>query len=591
MDTRTLFRNLVMGSYMRDYDYSSGQLSFQTVCHSSPNDYCACICSYEHEFIDYVSEDGKLDEDMYNRVLENILNGKCPHVASAPPEFVTETRVYGIHVAAVSGPLRAVKRYCHNYLYARGKVYERDPCQIAILKNRTEYVDLFYKAKVMGCSLCNSNSSMKKYLLWGMRTGVRDQVQFWYTPVLQYCARQGNSRITKTVLNSFTSHNPADIARLLELTFNTERKETQVAVLKFLERRTKGVLVTCAKVAILYDQPRIFVKILDIMTQNKYEKESTEVFSEVLALLRRDVSQAYLARSPYKTPGYIAEMNKSFTDQMEFRIKLLANLIDTFPGVISSQFIGSFKEVIQRDAIDGTPCCHHESLISAYIDNLRNGHHAYTDDRVPYKDKLDLLIQLGGDIDYAEDIVSTPMQQFLSDRDFEYVIRSRELLEVLIYENSSLEINITAVSLGINRESILRDENVHSRRNQRLRYPGKLLLDARVHPYYGHDDAINFALNFIGPLLIESGYPVDRSVFETALELESLHPSEKEYYEQARDNPRPLQFQCRDTLRKHFKGRGIHKFVKCTNIPKHIGDMILLRPILRSIQGLVNDTD
>ena len=510
MDTRTLFRNLVTGKYIGDLDYSSGQLSFQTVFHSSPNDYCCCICSYEHEFIDYIAEDGTIDEEMYNKVLENILNGACPHVTSAPPEFVTETSVYGIHVASVAGPLRAVKKYCHNYLYKRGKVFERDPCQTAILKNRTEYVDIFYKARVMGCSLCNSNSSWKKYLLYGTRTGVSDQIQFWYTPVVGFCAKQRNSRMTKTVLNSFTAHNPNDIAKLLELTFKTERKDTQRAVLKYLEKKNKRMLVNCAKVAILYDQPYIFAHILELMSQIKTEGGTTQSFSEIFSLLQRDASQAYLARSRYKTPYKIADTQLSFTDKTELRMNLVTTLIDTFPDVISDQMIASFKDVIQRDAIDGTPGYQHESLISAYIDSLRGGHNSYSDDGVPYKDKVNALVQLGGDIDYVGEIdYFTPLSCLLKDREFEYLTRSRELLEVLIYENSSLQSNTTAVSLAINRERNMRD--VYSR-SKRLRYPGKFLLDARVHPYYGHDDATNFVLNFTGPLLIECGYPVERSV-------------------------------------------------------------------------------
>ena len=587
MDTRTLFRNLVTGKYIRDYDYYSGLLSFQTVCYSSSSDYCACICSYEHEFIDYVSEDGSVDDDMYNRVLENILNGQCPHVASAPTEYVVETGIYGIHIAAVAGPLRAVKRYSHNYLYKRGKIFERDPCQIAIIKNRATHVDLFYKARVTGCSVCNSNSTWKKCLLSGMRSG--DQVEFWHTPVLQFCARQGQSRITKSVLNSFTTHNPADIARLLESTFMSEQKETQLTILKYLEKRSKWVLEWCAKVAVLCDQPRIFAQILHLISQNKGE-DATEDLTELFTLLQRDISPDYLTKGPHRRTYHLAETTKSFTPLMELRVELVVTLIDRFTSVISSQMLSCFKKVLQQDAIDGTPCCHHASLISVYIDSLRGGHNASSDDRVPYKDKMDLLIQIGGNIDHVDDSDTTPMKQVLSDREFEFVIRSRELLEVLIYENSSLEMNNEAVSLGISRESKQRDESVRIGKEHRLHYPGKLLLDARMHPYYGHDDSTNFALNFIGPLLIECGYPVDRGVLEAALGLESLHPSEREYYQNTLDNPRPLQFQCRDALRKHFKGRGIHNFVKYENIPKHIGDMILLRPILRNAHAIGNDS-
>ena len=48
--------------------------------------------------------------------------------------------------------------------------------------------------------------------------------------------------------------------------------------------------------------------------------------------------------------------------------------------------------------------------------------------------------------------------------------------------------------------------------------------------------------------------------------------------------PRSLQTCCRNTLRNHFRGRYIHRFVEVSGCPKKIKDFILLKDLLRCIR-------
>ena len=63
----------------------------------------------------------------------------------------------------------------------------------------------------------------------------------------------------------------------------------------------------------------------------------------------------------------------------------------------------------------------------------------------------------------------------------------------------------------------------------------------------------------------------------------NILPDVKVYFNQYLETPRRLTHCCRDVLRKHFKGKQIHRFVVAADMPKPIQDFILLKPVLRCI--------
>ena len=96
----------------------------------------------------------------------------------------------------------------------------------------------------------------------------------------------------------------------------------------------------------------------------------------------------------------------------------------------------------------------------------------------------------------------------------------RKLLELLIYENSSTEINTSVVKLLFKYDANLLKTNVMYAMGRLM--PGKYLTDTKGHSMFGHDDVLSYALNFTGPLLIECSYPVTPDELMEALE-EHLH--------------------------------------------------------------------
>ena len=103
MDVRKVFRNLATGKYMADFDYTR-RFAFQAVFYYSPLSYTFCQCSFEHEFLDYIVNNGESNEEVYEKVVQSIIDGYCPHVTKyMPDDWLKLTDVSGLHIAAALG--------------------------------------------------------------------------------------------------------------------------------------------------------------------------------------------------------------------------------------------------------------------------------------------------------------------------------------------------------------------------------------------------------------------------------------------------------------------------------------------------------
>ena len=68
---------------------------------------------------------------MYSKVVQNIVNGHCPHVKHVSHEYVKETSVYGVHIVTAVGNLNALDEIgiINSGIY--GGLYDLDPYCVA----------------------------------------------------------------------------------------------------------------------------------------------------------------------------------------------------------------------------------------------------------------------------------------------------------------------------------------------------------------------------------------------------------------------------------------------------------------------------
>ena len=155
-----------------------------------------------------------------------------------------------------------------------------------------------------------------------------------------------------------------------------------------------------------------------------------------------------------------------------------------------------------------------------------------------------------------------------------YHLHLRYAVELLIHEN--VEIDTEKV--------ILRDSKFPFDPRRGILY--HYITDVKQHGVYGHDGE-DLVLNYLCPFLLACGYDVPRCCLFDILMKKSYKESklaEQAYINNYLDTPRSLLVCCRNSLRKRFRGRYIHRFVKVSGCPQTIKDIILLKYLLRCIR-------
>ena len=574
---KTILRKLVTGQFMPQSDHYSRKFGFQTVFRRTTYSYCCCPCAFEHEFLDYLSEDGTINEAVFERVLENVVNGKCAHTEGVPTAFITETRIHGFHITAAVGPLRAVRNYSPNYIYKRGRIFNLDPYQIAVVKNKPENVELLNKACVRGCLFTSASSSNKKRCLIASRLEESpNTVQLQFSHFVEICAKYNSGSLMNGVLNADTYHDYYNVARSLQHSMKHGHHEVPKCLVKYItatNRRNKEVF---AQSAIICDQPSLVTKILNRCSADQMTVDAQQMLLETCLLLNKRKCLKILNKSRFN-------FKRARCVNSTLLLQRLVQILNNYSEGLLSEDLSTNEDIyrnISANNTDGTLENAQLSILSLFLQIFK--HEASFYNLQSYRPIIDTLLSFGANIDFVNSEGMTPLEELLSFKEIVFALSPiRHLIEILIYENSNTKLNISAVKLGFVYDSAIQKMNYVTVSN----IQGSYITDGKKHAKCGHDDAATFALNFMGPLLIECGYPVTRAELTGPIEnkAEPLLPAVHEYIQQCLDFPKPLILQCRDMLRCHFKGRQIHKFVKNTGIPKHIGDFILLKPILKNI--------
>ena len=147
----------------------------------------------------------------------------------------------------------------------------------------------------------------------------------------------------------------------------------------------------------------------------------------------------------------------------------------------------------------------------------------------------------------------------------------RDTIKLILSENPDLGLKEDIFQLAIYEDTNLSWEERHPRT---FCYQA----DVKEHGKFGYDQQ-DFALNFITPFLMECGLPVTRNELLKTLD-EPLHPAEHAYIQRYLHEPKLLTIYSRDTIRKHFKGCSLHKFLETSDCPQKIKDFVLMKQLL-----------
>lgn len=586
MDIKTIFRNLVTNQYMENFDYVHTRFSFLTLFHKSPYCYCCCPCSYEHEYFKYISDgsnvENNVDEEMYNKILSNILKGKCPHVEGQPTDYVSETTVYAIQIAAVVGTEQAVEEHMKDYLKIRGGgIFKQRACEIATLKNK--YQDLLRCCnelpKLSGI-LSGWKTPVPPILLPvtnGSKGGNGTRIELTFLEHIEFFIQRRNSTLLKSLLLPSIYHEHLENA--FKLVFRNKLQDMGDALADYyrdlLQREVIDFPDSCAETAIMYDQPKILQKILS--SRNRWTNETQRRLEETCQVMVRRECEIILSQNNVhmvqieseskqvsRLLALLADFCDDFGDEIVDRLRAIPDL----PDVINQPMTQSFPE--KRYWIV-TPLAPLQYYLEKSI-SVRK-----LDSRV-----VETMLELGATIDSCNAIIP-PNGHALHSEYWSTVstgdpVQYRRTLEILLNENPNTELNTEAVKTGIQLDVFLKMPKMRDKAD----LTGDYIMDGKEHSLLGHNGKDNYPFNFIGPLLIECGFPYTQDTLLFALD-KQLHPEEHTYMQDCLENPRSLKLRCRDKIRKHFPGRKIHEFVQSANIPLLIKDFILMKSLLRNI--------
>ena len=570
------FRNLVTNQFMENIDYAQEKYSFLTVFYTSSSTYCCCSCAHNYEYLEYISDTGEVDENVYENIVKSLANGKCPHADMVPKYQLVPTSITAMHIAAAVGTERAVKEnkdkcypsYRNMLDYGIFKLY---PFDTAMLKNQINICNLVIDyllshdhILLQSCLFISTVNSRTLHIKEGTR--------------LELCVRQRNDQLLQAMTTDY-SETPRfgyndmrnikwitsldfpwtpSLMAALRFTMKNNLVTLQHSIVNYMQLLDKNTLLSierkndCLLSVLMYNNQNLLKQMLDVLDLNA-RNGNTFISKCCMVLQKRGECTNLLHHHRVIEPVSMSREEhihtifalfcmfyKDFKDE-------LYSLLETAPGIKQGFVrVALLKQIpsFSRYMYGNENCI---IKLAQTINELGNSETLVSD----------------------AEIIVPQLQVMLRDYS-RYCMSNREAIELLVAENVEFENEI-----GRGQEVPLHQVRSYN-----------FITDVREHGMYGHDGE-DLALNCVYPFLLECGYDIPRCILHDVLDEKSSTESESievAYIINYLETPRSLQTCCRDTLRNHFRGRYIHRFVEVLGCPQSIKDIILLKDLLRCIR-------
>ena len=550
MEVKIVFRKLVTGQYMPEFAYNDEIFQFKTVFYKSSYSYCCCSCGFHNEFLDYISNDGSIQEEIYEEIVKNIINGKCAHINEVPSHYQRQTCVSGMYVAAAVGTDKAIAHHLNYFNDHTSALFHLKPHYIALLKKQFNNARLFHEVHSLSSIYATNRNS--DVMLYSSKTKeILSRIKITEMAYTDLCVKTGNKALLENVFSQRVI--PGSLNNAFDIAIKYDFVDIQELFLQYFEniRISLTSLFRCVDSAILYNRPKTLENILKRFFLTKYKNvDFKHRVNESCVLLERNECRNVLLECKV-----FLEPQLSVEDKMYRLLNLLDIHYDDFKDEISTVL----AEVSNK----------HKVSIIQYLEKF-----VTFKPRAGSKIVKTILKLSRGDHSYH--MIDEKLLLFVLDNINMYDSCARETLKLLIYENPDIEQLRFAVHLGLQQDSRLKP----------LRYvpsdfAGNYHMDAREHGLFEDNGPDGFVYNFMGPFLIECGFLFTSSLLRQCLD-KQLHSTELDYLQQCLVSPRRLTLSCRDSLRKHFKGHKIHKYLDITECPQSVKDFILIKRLLET---------
>ena len=570
MDTTHVFQRLVTDQCVVIQSYLFKLFSFQTVFYHTPYSYRCCSCAFDHEYLTYISDSSKINDEIYEKIIYSIENGKCPHAEQVPEEYLVQTGIYGMHIALAVGNVLAAKGHIETYSQLKGLLFNLRPYDIAVFKRKTSIARLIFHY----LRRSNQLSLITSQTIACMKQSGDDRNQMTIEKVSRFEAYVdiGDADNLKNILMY-----PVDapcLVNTLKCILKYCVPECLECFLQFIgqlattDEVLSSYIIPCAEAAIIHNKHIVLEQIL-----KPHVSPSLTITCRWNPPLRSFLELGSISR-------------QEIVSDMRTRLNSVCIVFDrpecrdvlSKYGIFQNINVSSNELITRRVYL---PCDHFEEEFATVL-----RHNSHTELNSIQKDLSPCLVSpftsltlfravlsAGANVNFLDYLNRTPLLAMLKDYNHDD-IDVMDKLKLLINENPDHETHKTVVKTALCQDSA----SLHTY-DKTVVKPGNYIVDAKKHGRYGYDDADNFCLNFMGPFLMECGFPVSRQSLLDSLNRD-LHPSVRAYILKYIEAPMPLKVICRDTLRRHFNGRLIHRFVEQSQLPRDIKSFILLKRLL-----------
>ena len=485
MELKVVFGNLVHNRYMEHFNYRT-RFKFQTVFNKTLYSYSCCPCGFEHEFLDYIGENGDINEEVYEKIAQSITDGKCPHVTDKVPiEWVTETSVTGLHIAVALGTeIGSIRR---KEITKRDEgIFGVNIQSIAHMKKKNESIAATVKHFVRYFSKLPENTkiiTVKNASYFEALVQTRDSE--WLRKVLNQTHRDLYKKeyLRESLIKAFEftlNHELTDLTDIL-LDYITQEEYNFVAMKPGITRSLK-----------MYNKPEILQQLFEIQSTLFLKQDELDS----IALRIGDILSRPQCKKVLQDRGLCEEEISEFG-----KVKSLLTLLENYFDSFKDEIVEALKEIPHVE----------KYAIKIFLKD--------TDEVASRPDIVEAVLDLGVDIALLQRKIFLDIKQ----HDFSlYKIHTRETVKVLVSANPDLQKNETVIPLELRKERQL------CYRRFRMSRVGTYQADVREHGRFGHAGD-NFALNFSVPFFLECGYPVKREVLEEYLNKKTLHPAIHDY--------------------------------------------------------------
>ena len=467
--------------------------------------------------------------------------------------------VHTEHIASAVGMVPQQDRFSRSST----TIFDMDPHMIAVVKRRANVVDQYNRhycklarLDARGYLAPGGNRKLQVYLMYATRTHENPSavwMKFMTAP--EVCVRMKEPLLLSSLKpECFVDF---DLSSALKLALHDKLTDVLSHLIEAIRETKYEGISSCIVAAVVYNAPDILtdlVKLLLTMYENDDLTEFKNEISTACHFLKREKCAEVL-----QNYGLIS--NDAFINELA-KIEKLLDIFSMYPERLSDEI----RTILVRlpKSID-------------YINrNVTLGQYS---NKTVLKTVGDIGADLNGvDEDGVGDTFITALLYCM-----QHDLRYRELravLEVLIYQNLDVGLNAHVVKRAVIVDAghYRYDMSAHLIESELSQ---TYTMDGKEHSPYGHEGKY-FALNFAAPLLLECGYPVRNGVLENAVK-KKLHPEELKYFRRCLDSPKTLQWSCCMALRRHFKGRAIHRFVEAADLPEMISDLVLFKNVLKSV--------